>query len=177
MIPSLSASPNLLAKTYKGFKTSKCLKYSFWPVMQAHKLAKSLKIFVKNDTAIKYFQCFVRRHHPEERQEQFWKFTWWTRYFPSNISIIYPVDSETQAGMNSKEISSRGNFSDQGTDGYKTLSHVSVDHTLIVQRSLACYTHLETFSTHFLGSYLSQYGWPLQAWIGNYQVPVYWDFK
>lgn len=59
--------------------------------------------------------------------------------------------------MNSKEISSRGNFSDQGTDGYKTLSHVSVDHTLIVQRSLACYTHLETFSTHFLESYLSQY--------------------
>lgn len=75
MIPSLSASPNLLAKTYKGFKTSKCLKYSFWPVMKAHKLAKSLKIFVKNDTAIKYFQCFVRRHHPEERQEQFRKFT------------------------------------------------------------------------------------------------------
>lgn len=59
--------------------------------------------------------------------------------------------------MNSKEISSRGNFSDQGTDGYKTLSHVSVDHTLIVQRSIACYTHLETFSTHFLESYLSQY--------------------
>lgn len=103
-----------------------------------------------------------------------------TRHFPAKIGNMYPFESDTRSGKNQKEVPSRGNFCDQGSDGYKKniVACFSGSHTNCAERSLACYAHLESFSTqlHPYGS-KSGYRRPPQAEISHEQVPVYKDFE
>lgn len=42
-----------------------------------------------------------------------------TRHFSPKIGNMYPVESETRTSKDKKEVPSRGDFCDQGTDGYE----------------------------------------------------------
>lgn len=104
-----------------------------------------------------------------------------TRHFPAKIGNMYPFESETRSGKNQKEVPSRGNFCDQGSDGYKK-KHCRmlqwIPHKLCREiSSLLCTPGVIQYSVLFIWKLL-KYGYrrPLQAKIGDDQVPV-WDFK